>query len=255
MKIHHEIEDGVLILTLEGDNDLNLGVVSPELHAHLMDYLANESLRCAVITGHGVKAFSAGGDLKRAAKEGFGVNFWSISENHRDIMRKPDFPKPMIAAVNGYCLGEGMMFSMLCDIRLASRNATFGLPEVKHGFSPGLGATQRLPRLIGVGPALEMLMTGDSISAEQAERWGLVNRVVELPDLMPTARAMARRIAENPPLAIRSVRELAVLSHDVPLHEGLRAESMLGEIVRSSEDAKEGPRAFAEKRKPRYLGR
>jgi enoyl-CoA hydratase/carnithine racemase len=251
--IHFEVRDHVAVLTMQGETDLNLGVIGPDLFERLLAYQDDSALRCAIITGAGSKAFSAGADLKKAAKEGIKVDFWTGRDNA--FMRNTDFRKPLIAAVNGHALGMGMMLALYCDIRIASRNASFGLPEVKYGLSPGLGATQRLPRQIALGPALELLLTGDAIGAEQAECWGLVNRVVESDDLMPAALSLAQRIAKNPPLAVQAARELAWKASSLPIEHGIRAEMMMGEIVRKTEDAVEGVRAFAEKRPPVFKGR
>jgi len=126
---------------------------------------------------------------------------------------------------------------------------------VKYGFPPGMGATQRLPRAMPLGPALEILLTGDRISAEQAYHWGLVNKVVPLAELPGEALRLAERIAANPPLAVRATKELALRGFDVTLEQGLRLESLLSHIARQTEDAKEGPRAFAERRPPQFKGR
>ncbi len=251
--IHFDVRDHVAVITMQGETDLNLGVIGPELFERLLTYQDDPALRCAIITGAGSKAFSAGADLKKAAKEGIKVDFWTGRDNA--FMRSTDFRKPLIAAVNGHALGMGMMLALYCDIRIASRNASFGLPEVKYGLSPGLGATQRLPRQIALGPALELLLTGDAIGAEQAERWGLVNRVVEADELLPAALSLAQRIAKNPPLAVQSARELAWKASSLPIEHGIRAEMMMGEIVRKTEDSVEGVRAFAEKRPPVFKGR
>ncbi len=251
--IQFEVHDHVAVITMQGETDLNLGVIGPDLFERLLAYQDDPALRCAIITGAGSKAFSAGADLKKAAKEGIKVNFWTGRDNA--FMRSTDFRKPLIAAVNGHALGMGMMLALYCDIRIASRNASFGLPEVKYGLSPGLGATQRLPRQIALGPALELLLTGDAIGAEQAERWGLVNRVVESDELMPAALSLAQRIAKNPPLAVQAARELAWKASSLPIEHGIRAEMMMGEIVRKTEDSVEGVRAFAEKRPPVFKGR
>ena len=142
-----------------------------------------------------------------------------------------------------------------CDQRIASENATFGLPEVTHGMIPGAGGTQRLPRLIGPERALDLILTGRRIDAREAERIGLVTRVVPLGDLRGEALSVASAIAENGPLAVRAAKAAVWRGLDVPLDEGLRLEQLLAEPVRQSEDAQEGPRAFLEKRKPKFKGR
>ena len=243
----------VAVITMQGSNDLNLDVIGPELYASLDAYLADEDLRCAVLTGHGTRAFSAGGDIKKFAGTTFNPgDFWSSSTNP---LNGKAFWKPLVAAVNGHALGSGMMLALACDLVFASENATFGLPEVKYGFPPGLAATQRLPRRVGLGPALEMLLTGDSISAAQAERWCFVNRIVRQSELVNAAIDVAERIAANPPLAVRGSKELAWRATDMSLDEGIRLEDAITQLARNSEDAKEGPLAYREKRKPKFVGR
>ncbi len=252
--IHYERQGRIVLITLQGDTDLNLGCVGRELHERLLEYRDDDELWCAIVTGAGERAFSAGADLKATARRGgFGGNFWAART--LDLLSGVEFWKPIVAAVNGYALGAGMMLALGCDVRLCSDNASFGLPEVKYGFPPGMGATQRLPRAMPLGPALEILLTGDRISAEQAYHWGLVNKVVPLAELPGEALRLAERIAANPPLAVRATKELALRGFDVTLEQGLRLESLLSHIARQTEDAKEGPRAFAERRPPQFKGR
>lgn len=248
-----ETHGKVLVITLQGETSLNLGALNSELYECLNGYIENPELRCAIITGAGDKAFCAGGDVKEVAAGGFNWSFWSPSP--RSLLTGEPFWKPVIAAVNGYALGAGMMLAMGCDVRIASENATFGLPEIKLGFPPALGATQRLPRLIGMGPALEMLLTGEPISAAQAERWGLVNSVVPQAALMEAALHLAQRIAANPPKAVRIAKELASRSRDLTLEQGIRFEESMTQLARDTEDAKEGLRAFVEKRPPVFKGK
>jgi len=162
--------------------------------------------------------------------------------------------KPFIAAINGIAFGAGLEMAMTCDIRVASDSARFGLPEVKQAIIPGGGGTQRLPRLIPFGIALEALVTGDPLSAADAHRFGLVNRLVPANKVMETAEALARRINENGPLAVRAAKEAACRGVRMPLDEGLRLEALLEIRSFLTDDAVEGPRAFAEKRKPQYRG-
>lgn len=250
--ISEERRGRTLIVTMKGETSLNLGAMDGNLYAALDRYLADPDLWCAVITGAGNKAFCAGGDVKQVAENGFNWNFWAPPP--RTLLTGEPFWKPLVAAINGYALGAGMMLAMACDIRIASANAQFGLPEIKLGFPPALGATQRLPRIMATGPALEMLLTGDSIDADQAERWGLVNRVVQSTDLLETAIAMADRIAANPPRSVRLSKELAIRATDLTLEQGIRLEDAFTQLARDSEDAVEGIRAFAEKRQPRFKG-
>ncbi len=258
--IHYEKRGYVVLITMEGDNDLNLGVVGSELHARLADYVEDGGLRCCIVTGAGERAFSAGADLKRAAERG-GVagggggasSVWDPSP--LTLINGLEIRKPIIAAVNGVAVGAGCMLALACDIRIASDNAQFGIPEIKLGFPSGMGAPQRLPRLIPFGAALEMLLTGDRIDAEQALQWGLVNRVVPQKDLLDSALDLAGRIAANPPLAVRGMKEIAYRSREMSFADGVRMSELLGSIARGTEDAKEGLRAFAEKRPPDFQGR
>ena len=175
--VHYEKRERVVLLTMEGDNDLNLGMVGAELHELLADYANDDELRCCIVTGAGERAFSAGANLKNAPEGRVGGvrSVWDPST--LTLINGLEIRKPIIAAVNGFAIGAGCMLALACDIRIASENAEFGIPEIKLGFPSGMGAPQRLPRLIPFGAALEMLLTGDRIKADQALQWGLVNRV------------------------------------------------------------------------------
>jgi enoyl-CoA hydratase/carnithine racemase len=157
--------------------------------------------------------------------------------------------------VNGHCLAGGLELALACDLRIASENASFGLPEVARGIVPGAGGTQRLARLVGPERALDLILTGRRIDAQEALRLGLVSRVVPFGELPRAARALASTIAENAPLAVRAAKAAVWRGLDLTLEEGLRLEQLLAEPVRQSEDAQEGPRAFLEKRKPEWKGR
>jgi enoyl-CoA hydratase/carnithine racemase len=212
-----------------------------------------------ILTATGDKAFCAGQDLKEMARlkaeaEKEGRPFVSALPEETPT-KYLEMPKPVIAAINGFAIGAGLELALACDIRIAADHARLGLREVTQAIIPGAGGTQRLPRFIPFGIALEILMTGDLISAQEAFRVGLVNRVVPLAELMPTALAFANRINENGPLAVRAVKEAAYKGIQMPLNEGLRFETLLLSKVRESEDAWEGPKAFAEKRKPIYKGK
>jgi len=212
-----------------------------------------------ILTATGDKAFCAGQDLKEMAR----LKAEAEKEGRPFVSGLPEatptkyleMPKPVIAAINGFAIGAGLELALACDIRIAAEHAQLGLREVTQAIIPGAGGTQRLPRFIPFGIALEILMTGDLISAKEAFRVGLVNRVVPLAELMPTTLAFANRINENGPLAVRAVKEAAYKGIQMPLNEGLRFETLLLSKVRESEDAWEGPKAFAEKRKPIYKGK
>jgi len=213
----------------------------------------------AIVTGIGDRAFSAGADLKEIAslrmqgEEGGELPEATLLQ--LVPMRKPPVFKPFIAAINGVATGGGLELALICDIRIASENARLGLREVVQSLIPGWGGTQRLPRLIPFGIALEVLMTGDFISAEEAYRVGLVNKVVPQGELLAAAEALADRINENGPLAVRAAKESAYRGIQMSLEEGLELESTLILNLMMSEDAKEGPMAFMMKRKPEYKGR
>ena len=211
----------------------------------------------AIVTGGGERAFSAGADLKalipaRAesvrAGEGIGTTFAGITRGFTCW-------KPLIAAINGYAVGGGLELALCCDLRVAAEHARFGLPEVKWGIIPGAGGTQRLPRAIGLGRAMELLLTGELIDAAEALRIGLVNRVVPLPELLPAARALAEVIVQRGPLAVRAAKQAALEGLDGPLDAGLALETRLSEELLRTADSREGLRAFAEKRPPHFHAR
>ena len=170
-------------------------------------------------------------------------------------MRGLEVWKPFIAAINGVATGGGLELAMTCDLRIAADTARLGLMETKQSLMPGWGGTQRLPRLVPFGKALEILMTGDFVDAQEALRIGLVNKVVPQAELMSAATDLANRLCENGPLAVRAVKEAAYRGMRVPLDEGLKLESLMIQNLFQTEDVKEGPLAFAEKRKPVYKGR
>lgn len=218
-------------------------------------------LRVAVLTGAGDVAFCAGADLRSVGE------FYRALSSAERLARAEAEPglggltrnlavwKPVIAAVNGYCLAGGLELALACDVRIASETAVFGLPEVTRGIIPGAGGTQRLPRLVPLGAALELILTGDRITAAEAHRLGLVNRVVSSVRLLPEALSMAERIARNGPLAVQAAKQAVYRGRHLPLDEALRLEQLIAEPVRQSEDAREGPRAFLEKRPPDFKGR
>jgi enoyl-CoA hydratase len=205
--------------------------------------------RALIVTGEGEKAFCAGADIKelqqrplRAQREGAELGQASLGLLDR-------LPIPSIALVNGYAFGGGCELALACTLRLALPNAKFGLPEVKLGLIPGYGGTQRLPRLVGTGRALEMVMTGRTVGAEEALAIGLVNRVVQAPGLA-AAKSYAREFSGHGLRALQFAREAVQRAHDLPLHEGLRMEADLSTLAYRTADAEEGMQAFVEKRKP-----
>ncbi|HMN09999.1 MAG TPA: enoyl-CoA hydratase-related protein [Gemmatimonadaceae bacterium] len=215
---------------------------------------ADPDVRVIIITGAGEKSFVAGADIAEFATR-------TPVDQYR-VMRAPSpleaierSPKPVIAAINGYCLGGGLELAMACDFRLASDRARFGQPEINLGIIPGGGGTQRLPRLIGLGHAMRMILSGEPIDAAEALRVGLVQEVVPSEDLMSRTRDIAGKIAAKSPVALAAAKEATRAALQTPLAEGLRVESGLYLLAFSSADKDEGVRAFLEKRPPHFTGR
>jgi E-phenylitaconyl-CoA hydratase len=213
------------------------------------------AIRVAIITGAGEKSFTTGADIKSFLTAPPGYDEMWLTQRDQLLNRGLEVWKPVIAAVNGYCLGGGMTLLLATDIRVAAQNATFALAEVKRGVIPGNGGTQRAVKQLPHAIAMELLLTGDSIDADTAARWGLVNRVVPPADLMATALDYAKRIAANAPLAVQAAKELALRSRDMDLASGLRMEQVMNRMLMATEDAVEGPAAFREKRPARFKGR
>jgi E-phenylitaconyl-CoA hydratase len=211
-------------------------------------------VRVAIITGAGERAFTTGADIKSflAAPPGL-AEMW-LTQKDQLLNRGLEVWKPIVAAVNGYCLGGGMTLLMATDVRLAAPHATFSLAEVKRGVVAGNGGTQRILSQLPYAIGMEMLLTGDPMDAETAARWGLINRVVAVDQLMDEAKAVARKMAANAPLALQAAKELAVRAREMPLASGLRLEQIVNRMLQFTEDAAEGPKAFAEKRPPEFKG-
>jgi enoyl-CoA hydratase len=214
-----------------------------------------EDVSVVVVTGAGERAFSAGADIREFVEPLVPVRF-------REQRRRLDFRQamdrcwqPIIAAVNGFALGGGLELALACDIRIAAVGATLGLTEVNLAIIPGGGGTQRLPRLIGRGKALEMILTGARIPAEEALRIGLVERVVPAGEALKAATELARAMAAKAPVALRYAKEAVVKGLELPLADGLRLEGDLSTLLRTTEDRLEGAKAFLEKRAPRWTGR
>jgi enoyl-CoA hydratase len=247
----------VAILTLsrpEKLNALNQALLAELEHA-VGALQAEAALRVVIVTGAGEKAFVAGADIgELAVLDTRGAEAASAFGSR--IFRKLETgPQTVIAAVNGFALGGGCELALACHIRLASENAKFGLPEVSLGIIPGYGGTQRLPRLVGLGMASELIATGRMVDAAEALRIGLVNRVVPPASLLEEALALAGKIAANAPLAVAAALEAARLSLDTDLDRGLRMESTLFGILGSTEDMHAGLKAFVEKKKASFEGR
>ena len=228
---------------------------SQELYDAFTDFKEDDELWVAVLTGAGEVAFSAGADLVAMAKAFAGGQGMRFDVPFGGITRGFECWKPIIAAINGYCLAGGMELALSCDIRIAAEHATFGLPEPKRAIIPAATGTQRLPRAIPLAYAMELLLTGERFDSAWALRAGLVSRVVPADQLMATVEEVAGKILENGPLAVRAIKQAALQGRDMKMEEGLKLESQMMATVIRSEDAREGPTAFAQKRKPEYKGR
>lgn len=235
-------------------NALNSSVTA-ELGQALANLAAEASVRAVVLTGAGEKAFVAGADIGEFAGLSADAGRQLARRGQRLFDAIAALPKPMIAAVNGFALGGGCELAMACHLRVASANARFGQPEVKLGLIPGYGGTQRLPRLVGRGRALELLLTGGTIDAATAHAWGLVNRVVQLEELHGTAQKLAEEIVAAAPLAVARCMEAVGVGLELPLEQAQQHEAALFGLCFATEDAREGTAAFLEKRPARFTGR
>ncbi len=246
----------VALVTINRPEKRNaLNIRTREEGAAALESLRDDAeVRVVVITGAGDKSFVAGADIGEFAGR--------TAITQRDVMTGRSlftavdtFPKPVIAMVNGYCLGGGCELALACDLRIASERASFGQPEINLGIIPGGGGTQRLTHLVGEGKAMELILTGEIIDAQTAFQIGLVNLVVPAADLEAKTLELANRIAEKSPVALRMAKEAVKTASRSTLDEGLRREIDLFALCFSSEDKDEGVRAFLEKRKPEFKGR
>jgi len=262
MAVHYKVENRIAEITIDRQEARNAmdEETSVALFEAFNDVRDNPDVWVAIITGAGEKAFSAGADIGTlsqlfsgsSVKDSGGESAESTEISIPQFIELSEIFKPFIAAVNGLALGGGCELALACDIRIATENATFGLFEPKRGLIPGGGGTQRLPRTIPIGLAMEMLLTAKRIDANEACRIGLVSKVVPLAELMPNARQMAEEICENAPLAVRAAKEAALTGLELNLRDGLAVEAkILNRIVRT-EDVKEGLKSFLEKRKPEW---
>lgn len=252
-----EKKAGVAVVTINRPkvlNALNRRTIE-ELTATMESFKEDESIRAVVLTGAGEKSFVAGADISELQKLD-PLSAQSTARLGQQLTNLIEsLGKPVIAAVNGFALGGGCELAMACAIRLASENAKFGQPEVKLGLIPGYGGTQRLARLVGWGRALEMILTGEAISAEEAYRIGLVNRIVPRAELLGEAEKLGRSIASLAPVAVRLGMEAVYGGYGLTLRDGLEREASLFGLVYATEDASEGLKAFLEKRRPEFRGR
>ena len=251
-----EVRDAVATITInrpEKHNALNATVIAElgDAAARLRD---DQQIRGAILTGAGPKAFVAGADIGEIAAQGPVDGKARSLEGQRVFRALERCGKPVIAAVNGFALGGGCELAMACHLRIASENARFGQPEVKLGIGPGYGGTVRLPRLVGRGRALELLLTGEMIDAQEAHRIGMVNRVVPADRLLAESETLLRTILANGPLAIRACLESVDAGLDVGLEEGLLLEANLFGLLSGTADMREGTAAFQAKRKAVFRG-
>jgi enoyl-CoA hydratase/carnithine racemase len=261
--ILYEQRGRIAIITINRPDRMN--AINPETSAELQHawnrFKDADDAWVAILTGAGDRAFSAGNDLVASARAGRGEA--PQTAEARAAQRAPfggntrglELWKPTIAAINGYCLAGGLEMALACDIRIAVEHAQFGLPEVTWALIPGAGGTQRLPRNLPRAVAMDMILTAERIDAQAAFRWGLVSRLVPAAELMPTALRVAETICTRGPMAVRWAKESITRGLDMTIDQGLALESHFGRMVAASEDAKEGPRAFAEKRTPNFKGR
>jgi enoyl-CoA hydratase len=257
MAVDVDIDQGIAVVTMNRPQALNafnseqLDLLGAAFHALGQD----RTVRVVILTGAGDRAFAAGADIKEmvdltpAGGMAFGRKGQALTSTVERL------PQPVIAAVNGYAFGGGCELAIACDIRLASENARFAQPEVSLGIPPGWGGTQRLPRLIGPGLAAEMIYTGRHVDAEEAQRIGLVNRVVPAAELMKEAKALAGQLAKSAPVAMRYIINAVNKGTEIPFAEACQYEATLFGLVASTEDMREGTAAFLAKRKAEFKGR
>ena len=256
-RVKIQVKAQVAVVTIDQPEVLNClnEATLEELEKAFSGRLQQGDVGAVIVTGAGEKAFVVGADVKELAElDPLGARLKS-SRGHRLMELIEGFGKPVIAAINGFCLGGGCELALACHLRLASEKAQIGLPEVKLGLIPGYGGTQRLPRLVGKGRAMEMILSGESISAQEALAIGLVNEVVAADDLLPRCREVADKILQNGPLAVRYSIEVMNDGLEMPLREATRLEATFFGLSCATQDMHEGTRAFLEKRKPRFRGK
>ena len=248
---------GVALVTINRAEKLNAlsGAVMAELREAFGRITGEAAIRAAIVTGAGEKAFVAGADIGEIG--GLSpLEARAFAQRGQRVLRALETcGKPSVAAVNGFALGGGLELAMACTVRFASENARLGQPEVKIGIVPGLGGTQRLPRLVGRGRALELLLSGEPIGAAEAHRIGLVNAVVPQPELLAYSRAWLAKVLANAPLAVALVLEAVDSGLDSGLDQGLRFEAAAFGVSAATDDRREGTRAFLEKRRPAFAGK
>ncbi|NOZ04494.1 MAG: hypothetical protein GXO92_07835, partial [FCB group bacterium] len=252
--VKQEISDGIGVITIDRPEALNAvnSDIIDELKNIFRSLRSNNDVGAVIITGAGEKAFIAGADIKEMSHFGTpeGLDFARKGQDLTNLIER--FPKPVIAAINGYALGGGCEIALACHIRIAAENAHFGQPEVRLGLIPGWGGTQRLPRLVGKGKAIEMITTGNTIDAREAKEFGLVNYVVPQGQLHEKALQLAKDILKASPVAVRLSLDAIQRGLEMTQSDGMVYESHLFGFTFGTEDQKEGTKAFIEKRKPNF---
>jgi enoyl-CoA hydratase/carnithine racemase len=256
-----EVRNQIAWITLNRPDSLNAmnRQMTRELIEACRQVEEDSAVRIGIFTGAGEKAFSAGMDLKERAE----TSFSPIERRHQKLTAAiytqaraaAAISKPTIAAIRGYCVGGGLELALACDLRVAAEEAKLGLTEVRRGLIPGAGGTQRLARAVGTAKALEICLTGDNVTGSEAQRLGLVNVAVPAVEVLDAAEDLANRILKGAPMSVAFIKEAINKGVELPLDEGLRLEADLSALVATTEDSKEGPRAFAEKRAPVWKGR
>ncbi len=254
VRLERRSEVGWITIDHPPANALNRDVLDG-LRAALQELEGDRLVRSAVVTGQGDRFFVAGADIGEFVSDGSDLTRQKIEDGQRLTLQMEGSRLPLVAAVNGFALGGGLELAMACDLRIASSSARVGQPEILLGIIPGWGGTQRLPRLIGRGRALELLLGGDQVDAARALELGLVNRVVPPERLAAEAQLLAERLASQAPLAVAAIKRAVSEGLDRPLREGLEAELAAFDTTFGSADAAEGIAAFLAKRKPEWSGR
>ena len=263
MTVDFDVTDKIATITLNRPESLN--AMTPEMYQRLsecwIEVRDNPDIWVGMIAAASQptrspekQVFCAGADLKQTiGRESENYHFWQTQEG-QILNRGLEVWKPIVAAINGLCLAGGMTLLLATDIRIGSEHSAYDLSEVKRGILPGNGGTQRTIRQLPYPIAMEVLLMGGRLTAARAEQFGLINEVVPHDEVLNVARARAEQLRAMPPLAVRAIKELAVRGQDIPLHDGLRLEAAIGQKLSSTDDAKEGPRAFAEKRMAEFVG-
>jgi enoyl-CoA hydratase len=252
-----DVSDRVATLTVNRPDKLNAlnDLTVSELGQAIEEVRTRADVGGVILTGAGTRAFVAGADIAELAKQGPLEGRERARRGQAVLRRIETSPKPVIAAINGFALGGGCELAMACHVRIASETAKFGQPEVKLGIGPGYGGSQRLPRLVGQGRALELILTGEMIDAREAHRIGLVNAVVPPAELLRTANELIRKMLANGPIALGLSIDAVVRGVELPLEDALLLEADSFGLLAATDDMREGMRAFLEKRQPRFTGR